>query len=96
MRILGVVVMGFGLLACGGDEEVVKTRTVRNNNACVPQGAGGLAGDRCESADDCALIACCTCPDGTTMFSAAACTSTCLSAEEACEAALDSRGIQCD
>ena len=34
--------------------------------------------------DDCALIACCTCPGSTIMFSAAACTGTCLDETAAC------------
>lgn len=95
MRIIGVVVLGLGLLACGSDEPV-KTRTVSNNDQCVAEDPGGQPGDACEAADDCALVACCTCPDGVRMFSAAACDSTCLSAGEACEAALDGRGPRCN
>lgn len=93
MRFL--VVVGLLVSGCGGDDGA-STRTVSNNDACIPAGAGGAAGDACTTPDDCALIACCTCPTGTKMFSAAACSSTCLEAGDACDAALANNPAVCD
>lgn len=77
------------LVGCGGgDDEPSSTRTASFNNTCIGEGSGGQAGDACTTPDDCALIACCTCPGSTIMFSAAACNGTCLDEAAACDAAI--------
>ena len=84
------------LISCGGSGDV-RTRSVSNNDMCVSAGPGGAPGDSCESPDDCSLVACCTCPDGIRMFSAAACDGECLSADDACAAVLDrDHGPRCE
>ena len=52
-------------------------------------------GEACAQVQDCAMDACCTCPGGAKMFSAAACQGTCRSTGETCQAALEQTGI-CD
>lgn len=85
------------LAGCGGDDGDASVRTVSNNNSCVAEGTGGQPGDACTTPDDCALIACCACPGGAKMVSAAACNGTCLDEDSACDVALAEGGpMPCD
>jgi hypothetical protein len=95
MRLVRLVLPLLALAAACGSSEV-RTRSVSNNDMCVVAGPGGMAGDSCESPEDCALIACCTCPDGVRMYSAAACDGACLAPDDACAAVLDGHGPRCD
>jgi hypothetical protein len=72
----GLVLVAF-LAACAEDEPIYPfTVTARSpNNMCSTGEGPGTArpGEPCEQAQSCAMVACCTCPGGARMFSAAAC-----------------------